>query len=108
MGRIDLVWYKEIPINLPQTTTRKFPLVGFEIESSWRTRKHIKGDILNFQSLKAPLGIILQQTSAEDNANDVTNLIRNVQDFLKELGTNNILIWTNEDLTKLGEAISPL
>ena len=108
MGRIDLVWYKEISIMLPQTVTRKYPLVGFEIETSWRTRKHIKGDILNLQALKAPLGIILQQTSAEDNTNDVANLIRNVRDFLKELSSNNILIWTNEDLTKLGEVITPL
>ena len=108
MGRIDLVWYKETPISLPQTTTRKFPLVGFEIETSWRTRKHIKGDILNFQALKAPLGIILQQTSLEDNVNDVANLIRNVRDFLKELGANNILIWTDKDLTKLGEEITTL
>jgi len=105
MGRIDLVWYEEIPITLPQTITRKYPLIGFEIETSWRTRKHIKGDILNFQALKAPLGIILQQTSLEDNENDVSNLIRNVRDFLKELGANNILVWTDEDITKLGKEI---
>jgi len=105
MGRIDLVWYKEISIMLPQTVTRKYPLIGFKIETSWRTRKHIKGDIQNLQALKAPLGIILQQTSLKDYTNDVANLIRTVRDFLKELGVNNILVWTDEDLIKLGKEI---
>ena len=108
LGRIDLVWYKEIPIALPQTVIKKFPIVGFEVETSWRTRKHIKGDIQNFQALKAPLGVILQQTSLGDDPNEVKNLIRNVRDFLKETGNTNIVIWTNDDLKKLGEAVKGL
>lgn len=105
LGRIDLVWYKELPIQLPQTKTNKIPLVGFEVETSWRTRKHIKGDILNIQTLKAPLGIILQQTSGDDSPTDVANLVRNSRNFLREQGLSNILIWTEADLVKLGEML---
>jgi hypothetical protein len=54
-GRIDVVWVwrgpKEFPIELP--------LVGFEVESSWRTRKHLKGDYLNLVDLQASLGVIV-------------------------------------------------
>ena len=56
-GRIDLVWYIEMPMIIPQTDLREIPIVGFEIETSWRTRKHIKGDILNFQVLKPYIGV---------------------------------------------------
>ncbi len=105
LGRIDLVWYVEIPVMLPQTQTTRYPSVGFEIETSWRTRKHIKGDIQNLKELKAPLGVILQLTSSKDYPTEVANLIRNVKDFLKGSGSSNILIWTEEDLTRLGEAI---
>ena len=86
LGRIDLVWYKEIQIMLPQTETTKYPLVGFEIETSWRTRKHIKGDIINFQSLKAPIGIILQQTSDDDYPSDVENFNPKCKGFPKRDG----------------------
>lgn len=55
-GRIDVVWTTEIP---PMFEYRNLPIVGFEIESSWRTRKHIKGDLLNLQDLGASLGIIV-------------------------------------------------
>ncbi len=106
MGRIDLVWYKEIPFVIPQTTINKIPLVGFEIETSWRTRKHIKGDIQNLQALKSPLGIVLQLTSSKDYPNEVSNLIHNVRDFLREQGLSNIVIWTEEDLTILNEAVN--
>lgn len=41
-GRLDVVWTQEVPI-----WPRPLPVVGFEIESSWRTRKHVKGDFLN-------------------------------------------------------------
>ncbi len=33
--------------------------MGFEVESSWRTRKHIKGDLLNLMDLQPALGIIV-------------------------------------------------
>ena len=45
-GRLDVVWGMPSPI---PSVDRLLPVVGFEIESSWRTRKHIKGDLLNLQ-----------------------------------------------------------
>lgn len=54
-GRIDVVWLWEGPERFPV----RLPLVGFEVESSWRTRKHIRGDLLNLMDLQPALGIIV-------------------------------------------------
>jgi hypothetical protein len=54
-GRIDVVWLWEGPEGFPV----RLPVVGFEVESSWRTRKHIKGDLLNLMDLQPALGIIV-------------------------------------------------
>jgi hypothetical protein len=54
-GRIDVVWLWEGPERFPV----RLPLVGFEVESSWRTRKHIKGDLLNLMDLQPALGVIV-------------------------------------------------
>jgi hypothetical protein len=37
----------------------RLPAVAFEVESSWRTRKHIKGDFVNPFDLGASLGVIV-------------------------------------------------
>lgn len=37
----------------------RLPLASFEIESSWRTRKHIKGDLVNLLELQPALGVIV-------------------------------------------------
>jgi hypothetical protein len=57
-GRIDLVWLLPATIGIPGVDA-PLPAVGFEIESSWRTRKHIKGDYLNLHDLGASLGVIV-------------------------------------------------
>lgn len=54
-GRIDVVWLWEGGPRFPV----RLPLVGFEVESSWRTRKHIKGDLLNLIDLQPALGVIV-------------------------------------------------
>jgi len=106
MGRIDLVWYYDLPINLPQVETSKIPIVGFELETGWRTRKHIKGDILNFQAIHVPLGVIVQQTGQDNDAGQVEGLIRNTREFLRKLGMSNLYVWTDEDLIKLCNALA--
>jgi hypothetical protein len=53
--RIDVVWVWEGPQRFPV----RLPLVGFEIESSWRTRKHLKGDLMNLMDLQPALGVIV-------------------------------------------------
>ena len=45
-GRLDVVWTWLPPTPIPGVDDA-LPVVGFEIESSWRTRKHVKGDLLN-------------------------------------------------------------
>lgn len=58
LGSIDIVWYKNLIYPLINGE-KKLPIVGFEIESSSRTRKHLKGDILNLISLSPSLGVII-------------------------------------------------
>jgi hypothetical protein len=53
-GRVDVVWLWPSP-----TLAEPLPVAGFEIESSWRTRKHIKGDYLNLLDLQPAVGVIV-------------------------------------------------
>jgi len=57
-GRVDFVWYYVLKESVPQIGKR-LPVVGFEMETSWRTRKHIKGDLFNLLELSPGLGVIL-------------------------------------------------
>src|SRR5256885_9198244 len=61
-GRIDLVWLWRGPEGFPAA----LPLVAFEIESSWRTRKHLKGDYLNLLDLQPALGVIVLLGEGDD------------------------------------------
>lgn len=56
-GRIDVVWFLSDK-GFPEVLGR-LPAVAFEVESSWRTRKHIKGDYPNLFELGPSLGLIL-------------------------------------------------
>jgi len=57
-GRVDFVWYLVLKESVPQIG-KKLPVVGLEVETSWRTRKHIKGDLFNLLELSPAPGIIL-------------------------------------------------
>ena len=57
-GRVDLVWFYNFNLDLPGLGF-KLPVVGFEVETSWRTRKHIKGDVFNLLELSPACGVIL-------------------------------------------------
>jgi hypothetical protein len=57
-GRVDLVWFHKFRSIIPYFDDR-LPVVGFEIETSWRTRKHIKGDLFNLLELSPACGVIL-------------------------------------------------
>jgi hypothetical protein len=105
MGRIDLMWYLELPVALPQMDMKTIPVVGFELETSWRTRKHIKGDILNLLTASLPVGIIIQQTGDEGDHQRVQNLIRNTQSYIKKSGKSTIFVWTNSDVRELAESL---
>ncbi len=105
MGRIDLVWLVDLTTYLPQSDLTQIPVAAFELETSWRTRKHIKGDILNLEAMNVPVGVIIQQTGSEDDPRQVEALIRNTREFIKNLGKTAIVIWTDEDVIQLAERV---
>lgn len=82
------------------------PVVGFEIETSWRTRKHIKGDVFNLLSLSPAYGVILflrsgfkDESSFEGNFNAAR---RYVDDFK---GVTKILVWSEKNVELLHETL---
>jgi hypothetical protein len=94
-GRLDVVWtwLPEVPMSGLDTPV---PVVGFEVESSWRTRKHVKGDLLNLQDAGVALGVIvLAGTDPKDDG------LRRFAELLVDRPGPNILIWTAEDVRAL-------
>lgn len=92
-GRLDLVWL------LPSTTAvpgleGSLPVVGFEVESSWRTRKHLKGDWLNLHDLGAALGVIVLLGAGDDI--DATR--RFAQEVLATRPGSRVLVWSEADV----------
>src|SRR5947209_6913059 len=57
-GRLDVVWSTRPSSPIPHFDGA-IPVVGFEIESSWRSRKHVKGDLINLQDCGVALGVIV-------------------------------------------------
>jgi hypothetical protein len=105
MGRIDLVWLVNLQAALPQSKLTQIPVVAFELETSWRTRKHIKGDILNLEAINVPIGVLIQQTGSEDDPRQIEALIRNTREYIKNLGKTAIVIWTDADVIQLAERV---
>lgn len=91
-GRIDVVWLWHGSSALPVS----LPLVGFEIESSWRTRKHIKGDLLNLIDLQPALGVIILLGKGPD----VESTVRFARTSV-DLHAPRIQVWTEEDIEDL-------
>jgi hypothetical protein len=53
----------------PSRVVGAIPVAGFEIESSWRTQKHVKGNLLNHQDAGVALGVIvLADADARDES----------------------------------------
>lgn len=92
-GEIDVVWYleREIP-----EFNRKIPIAGFEIETSWRTRKHIKGDIFNLQLLYAPCGVVLLLKKGFKDEKKFEGLLKAAREYAKIAG--NISVWTKTEV----------
>jgi hypothetical protein len=106
-SRIDVVWAQELPPQLAAITSQSLlPVVGFEIETSWRTRKHVKGDIFNLQDLGAALGIIVLCTGSQDRSAEVTSLRKATQRYVAKLGLR-ILVWTEAEVEHLSSNPSP-
>lgn len=93
-GRIDVVWFLR-DVMVPDAPTR-LPAVAFEVESSWRTRKHVKGDYLNLADLGASLGVILLLGTGDD----VESLRRFARILVDRPGPR-IVVWSEAQLDEL-------
>lgn len=95
-GRLDVVWLWEPPSPIPSVAGAN-PVAGFEIESSWRTRKHVKGDLLNLQDAGVALGVIvLAGADARDES------LRRFAETLVDRPGPTVLVWTHADVRALG------
>ncbi|MEM3700675.1 MAG: hypothetical protein QXL57_07420 [Candidatus Bathyarchaeia archaeon] len=107
-GEVDHVWFIDFGANLPYFGS-KIPVVGFEIETSWRTRKHIKGDVFNLLTINSAFGIILflrqgfrSESQFKGNVNAAKRYVRTFE------GRKKIFVWSEEDLSELWGRINLL
>ena len=94
-GRLDVVWLSPTLAGLPGAAGA-VPVVAFEVESSWRTRKHIKGDYLNLYDLGAAIGVIVLLGEEQD----VDGTRRFAQTMVDRPGPT-VLVWSQEDVEAL-------
>lgn len=94
-GRIDVVWLWRPPNPIPGIAD-PLPVAGFEVESSWRTRKHIKGDLINLQDLACAFGVIVLLGDGED----VESTRRFASQLVDRPGCR-IVVWSDADLAEL-------
>ncbi len=97
-GRIDVAWLWQPPTPIPGLEAA-VPVVGFEVESSWRTRKHIKGDMVNLLDAGCALGVIV---CAGDT--DADESLRKFARTLVDRPGPTILIWDTDDVRRLHAA----
>lgn len=99
-GRIDIVWYYTFKLDTPYLGP-KLPIVGFEIETSWRTRKRIKGDIFNLLELSPALGVILFLSKGFRDDSQLRGNVDAAKRYVSSFsGFSRILIWTDRDVEK--------
>ena len=104
-GRIDIVWFKNFENRLPYIG-EKLPLIGFEIETSWRTRKHIKGDLFNLMELNPSLGVILFLSQGFKTESKFKGNLKAAKKCAESIsGSSNIQIWTDENVKKIYECL---
>lgn len=99
-GRIDVAWLLD-PGPLPKAPG---PLVvaAFEIESSWRTRKHIKRDVSNLEDSACGLGVIVLAGETKKDES-----LRRFTEELVARSRSRIVVWDQRDVESLrGERTS--
>lgn len=92
-GRLDLVWL--LPALEALTGDRPAPVAGFEIESSWRSRKHLKGDYLNLHDLGAAVGVLVLLGDGDD-----VEATRRFARAMVDRPGPRILVWSEEDVRR--------
>jgi len=94
VGRLDQVWFHPFTRSVEGLPAR-IPVIAFELESSWRTRKHVKGDLMNLAASGASLGIlVICGTSRDDDQ------LRNAASrFVDALGSGQrVVVWSERDV----------
>ena len=100
-GRVDLVWFYEFKPSIPYIR-KKLPVVGFEIETSWRTRKHIKGDIFNLLELSPACGVILFLSEGFREDSKLRGNIKAAKKYVRGFsGICRIFVWTEKDIEEI-------
>jgi hypothetical protein len=100
-GRVDFVWYHVLRESIPQIGGR-LPVVGFEVETSWRTRKHIKGDLFNLLELSPALGIILFLSEGFKEEAELNGNVNAAKRYAAGFsGISRIVIWTSKDVADM-------
>ena len=94
-GRLDVVWLLPATTAIPGVDA-PLPVVGFEVESSWRTRKHLKGDYLNLHDLGAALGVIVLLGDGDD-----VNATRRFAQTMVDRPGPRVLVWSEQDVQQL-------
>ena len=98
VGELDLVWYLET--RLPSLEFGKLPVVGFEVETSERSRKHIKGDLFNLSQLHPALGVLILLKKGFKDDRKFNGLLEAAKRYV-EHARGRILLWTEEELENL-------
>jgi len=100
-GRVDLVWFYEFKPSIPHVS-KKLPVVGFEIETSWRTRKHIKGDIFNLLELSPACGVILFLSEGFGEDSKLRGNIKAAKKYVRGFsGICRIFVWTEKEIEEI-------
>ena len=100
-GEIDHVWFIDFGLTPPYFGS-KIPIIGFEIETSWRTRKHIKGDIFNLITLNSAFGVVLFLKAGFRNESQFKGNIDAARRYTESFdGRRKIFVWSEEDVNNL-------
>jgi len=100
-GEIDHVWFIDFGTALPYFGS-KIPVIGFEIETSWRTSKHIKGDIFNLITLNSAFGVVLFLKAGFRNESQFKGHIEAAKRYAESFGgRRKIVVWSEEDINNL-------
>jgi len=100
-GEVDHVWFIDFGTTLPYFGS-KIPIIGFEIETSWRTRKHIKGDIFNLITLNSAFGVVLFLKAGFYNESQFRGNMDAAKRYAESFDARRkIFVWSEEDVNNL-------
>ena len=105
-AELDLVWYVDVPFkfSLFAKYDNKCPVAAFEIETSGRTEKHLKGDIVNLILFPTFLSVIIllkEGYNTRDTTITYKGNKKTVEQLSKVLTGGKVQVWDIEDIDKL-------